>query len=244
MGHLPGAALAKTNQQRRTATSRIVLDEDGAEVSGPDEPADPATPPDEAPRSRTSALLVLLAIALTGSLLLSLTLWIKLERTRDELAEAAEESAVTRRLAAPAVPTSLAAPPVPVSSAATAAPVSPTAAAVAVSPTAAAVAVPQSPMPQSPAASAPAVSAPAADRLLLLLTVGTRHYAEKQARELRQKCRAPLAVYQQKHGRCAWSTCFAVAVPEADAELARNCGEPKGQALRERTDFIEVPPNR
>jgi hypothetical protein len=75
------------------------------------------------------------------------------------------------------------------------------------------------------------------------VTVGTRHYAEKQMRAMRKKCPAPLAVYQQKRGRCAWSTCFAVAVPEADAERAHGCGESKGQSLRDRKDFVPVPPS-
>jgi len=210
--------VAKTNQ-RRTSASRIVLDEDGTEVLGaeaptdPDlEPADPFPPP---PRSRRPGVLaVLLVPALAASMLLSLSLLIKLERTRDELAEAAEQATVARRVAVsetqlyPATPTTAQVP---------------------------------APSPE-PAPTEAAVTAPAGDRLLLLLTVGTRHYAEKQARELRQKCHAPLAVYQQKRGRCAFATCFAVAVPEASAELARNCGETKGQALRERMDFVEVLP--
>jgi len=75
---------------------------------------------------------------------------------------------------------------------------------------------------------------------VLLLTVGTRHYAEKQLRLLKQKCRAPLAVYQQRRGRCAWSTCYAVAAREEDAELARPCGETKGQVVRDRKDFAAL----
>ncbi len=97
--------------------------------------------------------------------------------------------------------------------------------------------------PERPAevrAPAPASVAPPEDRLLLLLTVGTRHYAEKQLRQLRKHCRAPLAVYLQRRGRCAWSQCFAVAAREADADLARGCGATKGQALRERTDFALI----
>jgi hypothetical protein len=80
----------------------------------------------------------------------------------------------------------------------------------------------------------------AEDRLLILISVGTRHYAEKQLRALRKHCRAPLAVYLQKRGRCGWSQCFAVAAREADADLARACGATKGQALRERSDFALI----
>jgi hypothetical protein len=205
--------VTKSNH-RRTATSRIVLDEDGAEVFGPeDEPTDPELDPLEPPRarSRPGVAVLLLVVALLGSLLLSLSLWIKLERTRDQLAEAAEESAVARRVSAPA--------PLPPAGDR-----------------------PPAARPAEAATAAPDVQKPAPERLLLLLTVGSRHYAEKQARELRQKCRAPLAVYQQKRGRCAWATCFAVAVPEASAGLARNCGETKGQSLRETSDFAQLTP--
>lgn len=95
------------------------------------------------------------------------------------------------------------------------------------------------PAPERPAQVRPA-SPPPEDRLLLLLTVGTRHYAEKQLRVLRKHCRAPLAVYLQRRGRCAWSQCFAVAARQADADAARGCGPTKGQALRERTDFAPL----
>jgi hypothetical protein len=212
--------LAKPNQ-RRTSSSRIILDQSGTEVLGPEQPTDPdLAPADPFPppeRSRSPGMLsILLVAALAASLLLSLSLWIKLERTRDELAEAAEQAAVARRAGVPETQLQPAAP---------------------------TTAQEAAPSPE-PAIKEPAAAAPAGDRLLLLLTVGTRHYAEKQARELRQKCRAPLAVYQQKRGRCAFATCFAVAVPEASAGLARNCGETKGQTLRERTDFVEVLPGR
>jgi hypothetical protein len=78
-------------------------------------------------------------------------------------------------------------------------------------------------------------------QLVLLLTVGTQHYAEKQLRSLRKRCRAPLAVYQQRRGRCGWSQCWAVAVPAEDREQARGCGAVKGQALRDRRDFLQLP---
>jgi hypothetical protein len=61
-------------------------------------------------------------------------------------------------------------------------------------------------------------------QLVLLLTVGTQHYAEKQVRALKHKCTAPLAVYRQKRGRCAYSQCFAVAVPYEEAGSAGGCG--------------------
>ena len=75
-------------------------------------------------------------------------------------------------------------------------------------------------------------------RLVLLLTVGTQHYAEKQVRALKHKCTAPLAVYRQKRGRCAYSQCFAVAVPYEDAGSAGGCGRVKGQSVRDREDFV------
>ena len=87
----------------------------------------------------------------------------------------------------------------------------------------------------------PAVeAAPPPQRLIILLTVGTRHFAEKQLRLLRQRCNAPLGIYLQRHGRCAFSQCFAVAVREADANLARDCGETSGEALRDSGDFTEL----
>jgi hypothetical protein len=94
-----------------------------------------------------------------------------------------------------------------------------------------------------PPAPTPAVTpAPAApQRLLLLLTVGTQHYAEKQMRLLQPKCsQAKLRVYQQRRGRCGWATCFAVAVEESEAAAARGCGEPKGQSLRDKADFVAI----
>jgi hypothetical protein len=90
------------------------------------------------------------------------------------------------------------------------------------------------------ARAATAAAAPG-DQLVLLLTVGTRHYAEKQLRSLRKRCRAPLAVYQQRRGRCGWSQCWAVAVAAQDRELAKGCGAVKGQALRDRKDFLQLP---
>jgi hypothetical protein len=190
MEHHPGATMASSPQRRDT----------------------PKVPPVEVAPSRWSLNLlgVLLVATLAGAVVLSISLWIRLERTRAELAEEAgpaTEAPVAR--SAPA-PQPIETPAEPVEAAAT-------------------------PPPAAPAA-APAVE----ERLVLLLTVGTRHYAEKQLRLLKQKCRASLAVYQQRRGRCAWSTCFAVAAREEDAELARPCGETKGQAVRDRKDFVAL----
>jgi pyruvate/2-oxoglutarate dehydrogenase complex dihydrolipoamide acyltransferase (E2) component len=101
------------------------------------------------------------------------------------------------------------------------------------------------PAPPAPAVTAtpatpPAAAPPAEDRLLILISVGTRHYAEKQLRLLRQRCRAPLAVYLQRRGRCGWTQCFAVAAREADLDLARGCGATKGKSMRERADFVLI----
>jgi hypothetical protein len=78
-------------------------------------------------------------------------------------------------------------------------------------------------------------------QLVLLLTVGTQHYAEKQLRTLRRRCKAPLHVYQQRRGRCAFSQCWAVAAPAEDGLDLRSCGEVKGQSLRDRKDFVQLP---
>ena len=95
------------------------------------------------------------------------------------------------------------------------------------------------PVEPAPAGPQPAEArAPVRERLVLLLTVGTQHFAEKQLRALRKRCQAPLSVYRQVRGRCGWSSCFAVAVPAQDAEAARACGQVKGQALRDRADFV------
>jgi hypothetical protein len=75
-------------------------------------------------------------------------------------------------------------------------------------------------------------------RLYVLLTVGTRHFAEKQLRRLRHRCGGALALYRQKRGRCAFSECWVVAAPESDSEQARSCGKVKGQAMRDRRDFV------
>ncbi|MBS2024306.1 MAG: hypothetical protein JST92_18035 [Deltaproteobacteria bacterium] len=79
--------------------------------------------------------------------------------------------------------------------------------------------------------------APARDRLVLLLTVGMRPYAEKQLKHLRAKCPARLAVYEQIHGRCRYARCYSIAAPESDQGLSRGCGQVKGQSLRDRADF-------
>src|SRR3954469_2704519 len=185
MEHQPGATMASSPQRRDT----------------------PKVPPVEGAPSRLRLNLVggLLLATLAGAVALSISLWIRLERTRAELAEEAAPAATAP--VAHSVPAPIETPAEPVEAAAT--------------------------PPPAPPAAAPAVE----ERLVLLLTVGTRHYAEKQLRLLKQKCRAPLAVYQQRRGRCAWSTCYAVAAREEDAELARPCGETKGQVVRDRKDF-------
>jgi len=178
-----------------------------------------------AARRRLRILAVVLFTLLSCSLIVSAALWIALQRVRDDLAVAQAAGAkgvvATRTAQAAAVQTPRPADP----------PREP----------APAPALAPPPVAPSVAPAAPvAAAAPPEDRLLLLLTVGTRHYAEKQLRLLRQHCRAPLAVYLQRRGRCGWSQCFAVAAREADADLARKCGATRGRALRERTDFVLV----
>jgi hypothetical protein len=205
--------MAKVEHRRETGAS--MPDPDG---DPHDEPTAPGS--DAADRLRTRRRLnllgALLVAALTGSLVLSLALWIELARIRTELGkrQAAEE---TVRAAAPQRGLPAAAQ--------------------------SAISAPADPTPAAALAPAPppAATHPVADdRLLLLLTVGTRHFAEKQLGLLRQQCKAPLAVYLQRRGRCAWAQCYAVAARELDSDLARECGKIKGQALRERGDFILV----
>ena len=183
---------------------------------------------------RFNALGAVLGTALVCALLLSVGLWVKLQRTRVELAEA--------ELAAEMAEAALARDPEPEEK--------PKAAAKA--PPAEAAAPEAEPVDFTGgvtgnlnggfAQPAPAAAAAAPeDQLVLLLTVGTQHYAEKQLRTLRKRCRAPLAVYQQRRGRCGWSQCWAVAVPAAEREQARGCGAVKGQALRDRKDFQQLP---
>ena len=205
---------------------RIVLGGDTdpllkAAERSPEEITDPGK---DAPQpSRPTLLGVLLAAALAASLVVSLVLWVKLQRARDELAdaEATQETAANQVAALPVPPETVAA-------------------VLESKPDLLKPDASKIPAPKIPKVAA----APQPERLLLLVTVGSQHFAEKQLRELKRKCRAPLAVYQQRGGRCAWSTCFAVAAAEADADLARNCGETKGQALREKTDFIPVKSSR
>jgi hypothetical protein len=220
-----GALFVSAYQRPSAGPPRIVLGGDTdpllakAEAAAPDEITDPG---EEQPRkSRWTLMSALMVAALAASLIVSLTLWLKLQRVRDDLAdaEAAAEKSVASKIAELPVPPEAAA----------AAEAAPTSAA----PTAIAAAI---------AGATPRAGAP--EHLLLLVTVGTRHFAEKQLRDLKPKCRAPLAVYQQKRGRCAWSTCFAVAAAESDADLARNCGSTQGQSLREKKDFIPVASNR
>ena len=171
---------------------------------------------------RLNALGAVLGTALICALLLSVGLWVKLQRTRAELAEA--------ELAAEMAEAALARDPEPEEKTRPA-PRGNAPEPVTAEPEAVDLTTPRA------QAQAPAQD----DQLVLLLTVGTQHYAEKQLRSLRKRCRAPLAVYQQRRGRCGWSQCWAVAVPAADRELARGCGAVKGQALRDRKDFLQLP---
>ena len=187
-----------------------ITDESLSGISAVSDPALTALPS----QWRFNALSAVLATALCCALLLSLALWIKLSRARADLAEAELAAEMAE-------------------------------AAVAREPSAADHEAPQaatkvdavSLVPEPPVARAGA-AAPTPDRLVLLLTVGTQHFAEKQLKRLRKQCRASLAVYQQRRGRCGWTQCFAVAAPESDAGLARGCGQVKGQALRDRADFV------
>jgi hypothetical protein len=221
VGQLSERFLVPAYQRPSAGPPRIVLGGDTDPLlakadTAPDEITDPGEEPPR--KSRWTLTGALLVAALTASLLVSLVLWLKLQRVRDDLAdaEAEAEKSVVSKIAELPVP--------------------PETAPVAQS-TPAATDAPQATTPRIAAAPAP-------ERLLLLVTVGSRHFAEKQLRELRPKCRAPLAVYQQKRGRCAWSTCFAVAAAEADADLARNCGTTQGESLREKRDFIPVASSR
>jgi hypothetical protein len=168
---------------------------------------DESTIKEKKSRWSLNSLGAILLLALAASLAISLALWTRLSRARDELAstEAAEANArlkQERRMAEEAQQSAVA---VPVQTAPT----------------------PQ--VNQGP------------QRLILLLTVGTQHYAEKQRKLLQPKCpAAKLVVYRQKRGRCGWSACFAVAAKEADEEKARGCGETKGQALRDAQDFAAI----
>ena len=200
--------------------------------SSPDDETDPSAARLEAAvltggsSWRLNALGAVLGTALVCALLLSVGLWVKLQRTRAELSEA--------ELAAEMAEAALARDPEPDERPKSA---SKTAQAEAAEPEAEAVDLTGGRAPPAPrvAASSPD------DRLVLLLTVGTQHYAEKQLRSLRKRCRAPLAVYQQRRGRCGWSECWAVAVPASAREQARGCGAVKGQALRDRKDFLQLP---
>jgi hypothetical protein len=153
-----------------------------------------------------NSLGIVLLLAFCASLAVSLALWTRLSRAKQELAatEAAESAARAkqeRRLAEEARPAAQVASPVV--------------------------------EPQQPEIKP--------ERLVLLLTVGTQHYAEKQMRLLQPKCpQAKLRVYQQRKGRCGWSTCFAVAAREEDEERTRSCGATRGQALRDAKDFVIV----
>ena len=217
--------------QRQIETAKYQVGDKRARAPAhPDDETDPsAARLDESSVSgvsqwRLNALGAVLSTALICALLLSVGLWVKLQRTRAELAEA--------ELAAEMAEAALARDPEPEEKARPAprgnAPEPVTAEPEAVDLT-------------TPRAQAQAPAPSQEDQLVLLLTVGTQHYAEKQLRSLRKRCRAPLAVYQQRRGRCGWSQCWAVAVPAAERELARGCGAVKGQALRDRKDFLQLP---
>ena len=235
--------------QRHVVTARLQLDQPGAAPgnpldgnpleSNPDDEAtdltlsavaaEPVLPetglPEPEPESpwRLNALGIVLLTALICSLAIAVALRVKLGQTRAALSEAesaaeAAESAVARDPAAKD-----AAEPEPQA----AAPVHAAVAKAARAP---------APEPEA-AAEAPPAAAPHREQLLLLLTVGTQHFAERQLRNLMHKCTAPLAVYRQRRGLCAYSQCFAIAVPASQAEAARGCGRVKGQSLRDRDDF-------
>jgi hypothetical protein len=190
--------------------------------SAPDEITDPEL--ERTGRTGASPMGILLVTALAASLLVSLVLWVKLLRVRDDLAdaEAGQQETVASQMSSLPVP--------PETTAATVADGTPGNL--------------KPDFPKSQPARPKLTAAAQPERLLLLVTVGSQHFAEKQLRELKKKCKAPLAVYQQKGGRCAWSTCFAIAALESDASLAQNCGVTKGESLRERKDFVPVQSNR
>jgi hypothetical protein len=221
--------------QRHIETAQYkVGDKPSGSQSNPDDETDPSAARLEAsavagvPNWRLNwnlnALGVVLGTALICALLLSVGLWVKLQRTRAELAEA--------ELAAEMAEAALARDPEPEEK--------PKAAPKAGAPEGTAVTEAVD-LTGGRAQPAPQADASQDDQLVLLLTVGTRHYAEKQLRSLRKRCRAPLAVYQQRRGRCGWSQCWAVAVPASEREQARGCGAVKGQALRDRKDFLQLP---
>jgi type II secretory pathway pseudopilin PulG len=75
-------------------------------------------------------------------------------------------------------------------------------------------------------------------QLQVLLTVGTRPFAERQLRRLRRRCGPSLGIYRQKRGRCAFSECWVLAAPADEPARAPACGPAKGKALRDRSDFV------
>lgn len=204
-------------EQRNIETSRLKLEAPGEPppLDGPDEPTDPGLggPPQPASPWQLNQLGLLLAVLLLCSLVVSVALGLKLSRTRAELAEA--------EAAAEMAGSALAREPEEQKASAPA-------------PAAAAPAAAEGALAARAGSAAPARE----ERLLILLTVGTQRYAEKQLRSLKTRCKAPLAVYRQTRGRCGWDQCFAVALPASEAESARGCGQVKGQALRDRADFV------
>ena len=231
---------------RDIATSNFRLGEGPAEESVTEGGPDDATYPSLEAVSlaqvaqsewRLNTLGIVLVTALVCTVLVALVLGIKLVRTRAELAEAESaaevaEAAVAREPAESAEPAEPAEP-APVEGAG-----APSAAPAEVPPAPARAApAPDQPVRASPARVEESAARATDERLVLLLSVGTRHFAEKQLRRLKRQCAAPLAIYRQIRGRCAFSQCFAVAAPSADAGLARGCGQVKGQSLRDRADF-------
>lgn len=180
----------------------------------------PAPVPGPAPALRQSPwrlnhLGVLLSVLLVYAAIASGGLWLRVLRMREQLAEA--QAATERAEAALAKEQASSA---PTATAAT---------------EAAAPGEDEAREETQPVAEA----APAGDHLLLLVTVGSRSYAERQLRLLQRRCKAPLAVYRQRRGRCAWEQCFVVAAPATEAARARGCGQAIGQTLRDRADFAE-----
>ena len=192
----------------------------------------------ESPWKLNSLAIALLA-AFLCTLMVAVALRIKLAQTRAALAEAESaaaeaESAIARE---PAETEEVKAEKREIVGTPTILPRKPEAAARAAEVAPAAGTAPDPSPAHEAEPSAQAQPAPAKDQLILLLTVGKQPYAEKQLRALKHRCDAPLAVYRQTRGRCAYDQCFAIAVPLADADQAKACGRVAGQSIRDRADF-------
>ena len=221
-----------------TAHFRRPTAKDGSTVDDDDDDAKRA-PGGEWSLNRLS---VALAIALAAALVAAAALWVQLSHARADLDEAEETLASLEQetpASEPAAATTSAPAALPAPAPTVPAPTVP-------APTVPAPTVPEPPpeatakaaLPPAPEPPAIAPGAPADDhRLFVLITVGTRHYADKVAKKLRRECRAPVRVYRQKRGRCAYSHCYAVAVPAAQSAKAKACGAAKGRTTRDAQDF-------